>query len=304
MKKMSMILVCMICVPALAQWDQEFTNLEVMAKDTTPAQMRTKMYEFTRSLNVRCAHCHVGEPGAPMDQWDFASDEKEPKRVAREMMRMVEKINGTFLVEAEAKVNCKTCHRGLRNPESLASLMNKAYEKDGLAAAMDTYARLHERHYGRGSYDFGPWPLNQMAADLAREGKRDEANYLNTFNLRYNPDFLHARFWVARAAFEAGDRLHARNEFAKLSRKTSNLGDWMNRYAYELKSKNQADKGLQILMMTTQLVPTYANGFDSAGEFLAEMGQKEKAIEYYTRALQVDPSLESSKKALATLKGE
>jgi len=46
---------------------------------------------------VRCIHCHVGEDPNNLDHVDFVSDERETKRVARAMMRMVQEINGKLL---------------------------------------------------------------------------------------------------------------------------------------------------------------------------------------------------------------
>ena len=58
-------------------------NLQVLPKDTTRQQINPIMRGFTRALGVRCPYCHVGEEGADMSTFDFASDEKPTKKTAR-----------------------------------------------------------------------------------------------------------------------------------------------------------------------------------------------------------------------------
>lgn len=66
-----------------------------------------------------CAACHVRNG----EQWDWASDERESKRVARQMMRMTMDINRTNnAILGGNYVTCYTCHRGHREPESMPAL--------------------------------------------------------------------------------------------------------------------------------------------------------------------------------------
>jgi hypothetical protein len=70
---------------------------------------------YAKALGVRCSHCHVA---------NFASDEKRPKRAAREMQVMHRSINqalrGMEHIQTPATENraisCITCHRGTVNP--------------------------------------------------------------------------------------------------------------------------------------------------------------------------------------------
>jgi hypothetical protein len=70
---------------------------------------------YSRALGVSCYHCHLG--------WDYSSDEKRPKRAAREMMDMNRIVNEKLhsLQNLEGKpeehfVSCSTCHRGHTDP--------------------------------------------------------------------------------------------------------------------------------------------------------------------------------------------
>lgn len=51
------------------------------------------MRNVTIGLGVRCQFCHIGEEGQPLAQFDFASDQKRTKVIARQMMRMMQEVN-------------------------------------------------------------------------------------------------------------------------------------------------------------------------------------------------------------------
>jgi hypothetical protein len=102
---------------------QKFTNLKVFPPDTTPPVLVAAMKNFTRALGVRCPYCHVGEEGMPLEKFDFASDVKPQKQVARGMMQLAAEINGRItkaMPDAPEKgyqVTCWTCHRGSTHPQ-------------------------------------------------------------------------------------------------------------------------------------------------------------------------------------------
>src|SRR5688572_13167008 len=78
---------------ATAQIPDKFENLQVLPKDMTAQQLTQRMREFSLALNVRCQHCHTGGDGVSFKGVVFASDEKPAKVKAREMLRMVARIN-------------------------------------------------------------------------------------------------------------------------------------------------------------------------------------------------------------------
>lgn len=101
------------------------TNLQVLPKDIPLRQLIQTMRGFTQGLGVRCQHCHVFKGDDPNDlsTFDFANDEKAPKKTARMMLRMAMAINNEHLKEVgeprpagELKVTCYTCHRGETKP--------------------------------------------------------------------------------------------------------------------------------------------------------------------------------------------
>ena len=97
-----------------------YKNLKVFPKDISRADLLSNMKFFSQSLGVRCSHCHVGEEGKPLSTFDFASDAKEKKQIARKMLAMAHRINSQNFDQAEdpgvLKVTCYTCHRGSTKP--------------------------------------------------------------------------------------------------------------------------------------------------------------------------------------------
>ena len=96
-----------------------FKNLKVFPQDIQRAQLLSNMKFFSQSLGVRCTFCHVGEEGKPLSTFDFASDAKKEKQIARKMLTMVHRINSEdFGVKdfKDVKVTCFTCHRGATKP--------------------------------------------------------------------------------------------------------------------------------------------------------------------------------------------
>lgn len=72
----------------------------------------------------------------------------------------------------------------------------------------------------------------------------------------------------------------------------------LNRMAYDLAGIGKIEVGMAILQTAVELYPQVANLYDSVGEFYLKQGQKDKAIEFYNKALQVDPNFENAKKML------
>ena len=56
---------------------------------------------------MQCNYCHV--------QGQNDSDDKETKKVAREMMKMVDKLNASFF-DGKPRVSCASCHNGRAKP--------------------------------------------------------------------------------------------------------------------------------------------------------------------------------------------
>ena len=89
----------------------QFANLQVLPEAMGRDELILYMRTISRSLGVRCAHCH------DMLSEDYAADDLEAKVVAREMMRLVAEFNALTATRPDApEVTCAMCHRGALTP--------------------------------------------------------------------------------------------------------------------------------------------------------------------------------------------
>jgi hypothetical protein len=104
-------------------------NLQVLPKDWTRQQVVQVMQGFNMALGVACNYCHIEMVGAPPNEKgvipiDAAPDDKQTKKTARVMMRMVGQINETLSgqlgkpASEVVRVQCVTCHRGSAIPKT------------------------------------------------------------------------------------------------------------------------------------------------------------------------------------------
>jgi tetratricopeptide (TPR) repeat protein len=161
-----------------AQIPDKFTNLKVLPKDISKAELQSTMRGFAFALGVRCEHCHVQKPGGKNLEMDFAADDKEAKKTARLMLEMVSAINRDYIAKVSATpihVQCVTCHHGLSEPRTLNSVLAEAIDKKGIDSAVSLYQDLRQKYYGSGQYDFGETSLNQLTESLLAQKKYNEA---------------------------------------------------------------------------------------------------------------------------------
>jgi len=219
------VLAVLLCSasPLAAQWPPErFTNLKVFPESIHRDTLIQAMRAFTGALGVRCTHCHVGEEGKPLSTYDFASDEKHPKEMARRMLRMVAAINGEYLGdhrhgdEPPVRVTCATCHRGLRLPRTLPDELAMAWRVGGVDSALAAYGALRDRYYGRASYDFGVGALGDAADQVDRAGAPVDAVRLHRRNIEEFPESAGAWRGLAEAQAKAGDRAGAIASYEKV----------------------------------------------------------------------------------------
>jgi len=64
-----------------------FTNLQVLPKDISKAALVDIMKNFCFTMDQRCSYCHVATDD--LSSADFPSDEKETKKKARELLRLI-----------------------------------------------------------------------------------------------------------------------------------------------------------------------------------------------------------------------
>lgn len=130
MKRSSLVIAILVFVVAVSsaftKTDPGYKNLQILPKDITEKQMDSVMHHFSSSLNVGCDFCHIKKQTPGFEIWDWASDENKHKLVARNMMRMTNKLNDEYFPysgKAESMstiltVTCYTCHNGHKEPET------------------------------------------------------------------------------------------------------------------------------------------------------------------------------------------
>jgi hypothetical protein len=90
-----------------------FKNIQVLKGMPAGRLVNVMDIAFSRSLGVRCTHCHE-------DEWDH--DTIPAKEIARDMWRMNQRLNRDLLQTIKglegrnATANCTTCHRGAVKP--------------------------------------------------------------------------------------------------------------------------------------------------------------------------------------------
>ena len=223
------LLVVAAPLPAQApgKWPPDsLINLRVIPKGTPVMDVVGMMRNITGALGVRCQFCHVGEEGMPLAQFDFASDDKRTKQVARQMIHMVQEINRRVDTIPErptpgVQVTCITCHRGVTRPVPLNQLMTETTLAFGSDSAMRNYRALRDRYFGRDAYDFSEFSLNSAALRVAREKKFDDAFALLRLNEELFPRSSAVHLFRGNINLIRGDTITAAASFREAIRRDS-----------------------------------------------------------------------------------
>ena len=197
------------------------TNLQVLPKNISPADLRETMRSFNFALGVQCNHCHVEVPppapapgaraGAPPAEGgrggrggrgnapaplNFAADDKPEKKAARLMIKMVGDLNARLTSEvapvlgkssALTKVQCATCHRGVAQPEQIGDILSNLMLTKGETVAASRYKELRTKYYGSQVYDFSEPVLIRLSGASAAANKLDDALAWTKLNLEFYP---------------------------------------------------------------------------------------------------------------------
>lgn len=188
----------LVVADAMAQMPMEIfenpSNLQVLPEDISPEALRDTMFSFGQQVGLRCSRCHNFEPETPMAERDFASDERELKRVAREMLRMVSGINEAVSSidrgpdHNALTVQCVTCHRGVSQPRQIEDVFASTTASNGLDAAISEYLDLRQNWYAMAAYDFTAWKLGGIAQEVVDNGDLDGGMQVHALNFELNPD--------------------------------------------------------------------------------------------------------------------
>ena len=216
-------------------------NLQVLAKDISPSELDSQMRRFKLALGVECSHCHVGTDDRGLTDFDFPSDAKEPKRIARQMVGMVAAINAMVSNlnrgpdHQAVDVTCVTCHRGNFRPVMIKDVLAASYaEHDGnIDAIIAKYRELRDKNYGGFAFDFGEFPVSALAFTLNRQGHTEDAIKLQKMNMEYHPDSPNIPSGMGFIYRQAGQLELAADAFRK-SLEIDPEGRWVARQLIEV----------------------------------------------------------------------
>jgi outer membrane lipoprotein-sorting protein len=107
--------------------EQYYKNIKVF-KGVPASQIIPAMHFIAASLGVRCTFCHVMQGHPP--RFDFAKDDKRPKRTARKMVLMMRSINENNF-HGRMAVTCATCHNGHPHPDAVPALAAASFAPPG-----------------------------------------------------------------------------------------------------------------------------------------------------------------------------
>lgn len=105
--------------------EQVYKNITEL-KGVPADQVGPAMQFIAASLGVNCEFCHV--------QGKFESDEKGPKRTARQMMAMTAMINKTSF-GGRQQITCNSCHNGSERPAAVPRVQESDMPAHTAAAA-------------------------------------------------------------------------------------------------------------------------------------------------------------------------
>jgi tetratricopeptide (TPR) repeat protein len=229
----------LLAAPLGAQIPEKFRNLQVLPKNISRTDLTRIMRGFAFSLGVRCEYCHSVKDGKP-DGANFAGDEKEPKRSARVMLRMVAAINADYIGKLggtpSVEVECFTCHRGLNRPRTLQAVLAETLEKKDISSAVALYRDLKKEYYGGAQYDFSETSLNLLTESLLAKDKGKEAAAMMELNMEANnPLSGWGSNLIAMAHRASGDTSKAIQDYKKILEANPD-NSWAKQQLAELES--------------------------------------------------------------------
>jgi hypothetical protein len=123
------------------------------------------------------------------------------------------------------EVTCRTCHRGVREPIPLSTLIAQATLDVDADSGIRTYQALRTRYYGRDAYDFGENSLNVAAFRVAREKQYDAALALLTLNEQEYPGSSGMYVFRGNVLLMQGDTTGAAGAYREAVKRDSTNGE-------------------------------------------------------------------------------
>lgn len=206
------------------QQEEGFKNLQYFPKDISRGELIARMRNFSFALGAPCTHCHGTEEqtGFNLEGVDFSLDIKPTKAKAREMLKIVDAINGDLLSglsrrsDRGLEVSCFTCHSGAPLPETVEHRVLRIIGEQGVEPAVEDYRRLRERYFGSAAFNFKEQPLVEVSSDLFRQGQAGASLKIAELNLDFHPRSRQSLWRAAQANERLGNIDEARQGYQKL----------------------------------------------------------------------------------------
>ncbi len=151
------------------------------------------------------------------------------------------------------------------------------------------------------------WLAPQLAADLSFDDYRSNRDpVLEAALSMSDKDPVLDPMAHLRTLFQSGqtERLEseAKRMVADRRYRYINFEDRINQAGYDMMNGEKLDAAISVFHLNTRLFPQSANAWDSLGEAHYRAGQVEKAVEFYRKAIALDPDGSTGENARKMLK--
>lgn len=140
---------------------------------------------------------------------------------------------------------------------------------------------------------------------LARQGQLEKALKVSTLAVELYPGLDQPNAYAGVINILSGNKEKGM-QFLKSAAAINGNGlasaGGLNGLAYEIAGAGMTDAALAVLHAAVELYPQEANLYDTLGEFYLKKGSKEKAIEFYKKALATSDKYPNAEKAKEVLK--
>jgi len=301
----------------------EYKNLKVLDKDISREDLGFAMLQNLQGLGLPrrqregCLFCHVGSMDTPVGEWEFDSDEKETKKKARVMMRMVKDINANYLatldgrIDDNFRVTCATCHAGRTDPRPLIDILRATHTTDGVSSTVEKYNELREQYYGAGAYDFRPDVLIRLSNEFAGNGAWDDALTLSRTNETANPhspDAARARLLLSLSRLADENDVTAALAYYDQQRNKEAAGvvdhSILDGLGWSIYRQDRVADALQVFKSNLQLFPTHYIPNESLGDALWFSDDQSAGIKIFEAWVEKNPDHEMGRRRLLNMQAE
>ena len=144
-------------------------------------------------------------------------------------------------------------------------------------------------------WENGPWLAPHVAVDMSFEEYRTNQDPVLDAALSFSDnDFILDPMQHLTDLFLSGKVEQVKQDALSMSKDPKyrffDFEGQLNRAGYNVMSSGQYQEAIFVFQLITEMYPDSANAWDSLAESYLKAGQKDKAIEYYNKAIAMDPN--------------